>query len=193
MLGIQFLSLSGHKLHCPKGVGALYVNKKTRFIPFMTGGSQENNKRGGTENVASIVALGKACELAKERVYLENEKVLRMRNMLEAALLSSLSDIQINGDVEHRLPNTSNLTFTGVDSEALLMLLDEKQIYCSAGSACTSGSHAPSHVLKAMGITDTQARSSLRFSFSHLNTEAEVDQAAEQITLLVKKIRNRTA
>jgi len=192
-LGIQFLSLSGHKLHCPKGVGALYVNKKTRFIPFMTGGSQENNKRGGTENVASIVALGKACELARERAGVENEKVLRMRNMFETALLSSLSDIKINGDEEHRLPNTSNLTFTGVDSEALLMLLDEKQIYCSAGSACTSGSHAPSHVLKAMGITDTQARSSLRFSFSHLNTEEEVHEAVKQITFLVNKIRSRTA
>jgi cysteine desulfurase len=192
-LGIQFLSLSGHKLHCPKGVGALYVNKKTRFIPFMTGGSQENNKRGGTENVASIVALGKACELARERAGVENEKVLRMRNTFETALLSSLSHIKINGDEEHRLPNTSNLTFTGVDSEALLMLLDEKQIYCSAGSACTSGSHAPSHVLKAMGITDTQARSSLRFSFSHLNTEEEVHEAVKQITFLVNKIRSRTA
>lgn len=192
-LGIQFLSLSGHKLHCPKGVGALYVNKKTRFIPFMTGGSQENNKRGGTENVASIVALGKACDLARERAGIENEKVLRVRNTFETALLSSLSHIKINGDEEHRLPNTSNLTFTGVDSEALLMLLDEKQIYCSAGSACTSGSHAPSHVLKAMGITDTQARSSLRFSFSHLNTEEEVHEAVKQITFLVNKIRSRTA
>jgi cysteine desulfurase len=191
-LGIQFLSLSGHKLHCPKGVGALYVNKKTRFIPFMTGGSQENNKRGGTENVASIVALGKACDLARERAGVENEKVLRMRNNFETALLSSLSHIKINGDDEHRLPNTSNLTFTGVDSEALLMLLDEKQIYCSAGSACTSGSHAPSHVLKAMGITDTQARSSLRFSFSHLNTEEEVHEAVKQITFFVNKIRSRT-
>lgn len=191
-LGTQFLSLSGHKLHCPKGVGALYVNKKTRFIPFMTGGSQENNKRGGTENVASIVALGKACDLARERAGVENEKVLRMRNTFETALLSSLSDIKINGDEEHRLPNTSNLTFTGVDSEALLMLLDEKQIYCSAGSACTSGSHAPSHVLKAMGITDTQARSSLRFSFSHLNTEEEVHEAVKQITFFVNKIRSRT-
>jgi len=191
-LGIQFLSLSGHKLHCPKGVGALYVNKKTRFIPFMTGGSQENNKRGGTENVASIVALGRACDLARERAGVENEKVLRMRNTFETALLSSLSHIKINGDEEHRLPNTSNLTFTGVDSEALLMLLDEKQIYCSAGSACTSGSHAPSHVLKAMGITDTQARSSLRFSFSHLNTEEEVHEAVKQITFLVNKIRSRT-
>ena len=189
-LGIQFLSLSGHKLHCPKGVGALYINKKTRFTPFLIGGSQENNKRGGTENVASIVALGKACELARERAAMENEKILNFRNTFEAVLLNSISDVKINGDVDHRLPNTTNLTFNGVDSEALLMLLDERQIYCSAGSACTSGSHAPSHVLKAMGISDTQARSSLRFSFSHFNTETEIQQAAEQITLLVKKIRN---
>jgi len=191
-LGIQFLSLSGHKLHCPKGVGALYVNKKTRFIPFMTGGSQENNRRGGTENVALIVALGKACEVARERAAIENEKILHIRNTFESSLLFSISGIKINGDMQNRLPNTTNLTFPGVDSEALLMLLDDKQIYCSAGSACTSGSHAPSHVLKAMGITDTQARTSLRFSFSHLNTEAEVHQAVEQITFLVKKIRNST-
>jgi len=191
-LGIQFLSLSGHKLHCPKGVGALYVNKKTRFTPFMTGGSQENNRRGGTENVALIVALGKACELARERAAIENDKILHIRNTFESSLLSSISDIKINGDVQDRLPNTTNLTFPGVDSEALLMLLDDKQIYCSAGSACTSGSHAPSHVLKAMGITDTQARASLRFSFSHLNTETEIHQAVEQITVLVKKIQTST-
>ena len=121
---------------------------------------------------------------------MENEKILNFRNTFEAVLLNSISDVKINGDVDHRLPNTTNLTFNGVDSEALLMLLDERQIYCSAGSACTSGSHAPSHVLKAMGISDTQARSSLRFSFSHFNTETELQQAAEQITLLVKKIRN---
>jgi cysteine desulfurase len=158
----------------------------------MTGGSQENNRRGGTENVALIVALGKACELARERAAIENDKILHIRNTFESSLLSSISDIKINGDVQDRLPNTTNLTFPGVDSEALLMLLDDKQIYCSAGSACTSGSHAPSHVLKAMGITDTQARASLRFSFSHLNTETEIHQAVEQITVLVKKIQTST-
>jgi cysteine desulfurase len=173
-------------------VGALYINKKTRFTPFMTGGSQENNRRGGTENVALIVALGKACELARERMEIENKKILHIRNTFESALLSSVSDIKINGDVQDRLPNTTNLTFPGIDSEALLMLLDEKQIYCSAGSACTSGSHAPSHVLKAMGISDAHARASLRFSFSHLNTETEIQHVVEQITVLVKKIRKHT-
>ncbi len=192
-LGIQFLSLSGHKLHCPKGVGALYVNRKTRFTPFLNGGAQENSKRGGTENVASIVALGKACELAVKRITSIDRKVLEHRNAFEAAVLASITGVTINGDIQNRLPNTTNLTFSGVDAEGLLMLLDEQKIYCSAGSACTSGSHNPSHVLKSMGLSDTQARSSLRFSFSHLNTRDEITRSVEQIIAAVSKIRTLTA
>ncbi|NBV84819.1 MAG: aminotransferase class V-fold PLP-dependent enzyme [Verrucomicrobia bacterium] len=188
--GIQFLSLSGHKLHCPKGVGALYVNRKTRFTPFLTGGAQENNKRGGTENVASIVALGKACELAEKRQAFYKDQISKLRDSFERSVMESISGVTINGDISHRLPNTTNLTFSGVDAEGLLMLLDEQNIYCSAGSACTSGSHSPSHVLKAMGLTDTQARSSLRFSVSHLNTEEEVSRAAAQVVAAASKIRS---
>jgi cysteine desulfurase len=188
-LGIQFLSLSGHKLHCPKGVGAIYVNKKTRFIPFIHGGGQENSKRAGTENVASIVGMGKACELAKERIITVQKETSDLRNKFEVLLKAQLGELTVNGDQDNRLPNTTNLSFSGIDSEALLMLLDERQIYCSAGSACTSGSHAPSHVLKAMGISDVQARASLRFSFSHFNDEKEVELAVEAVSAAILKIK----
>jgi cysteine desulfurase len=188
-LGIQFLSLSGHKLHCPKGVGAIYVNKKTRFIPFIHGGGQENSKRAGTENVASIVGMGKACELAKERLITVQKETSDLRNKFEMLLKAQLGELTVNGDQDNRLPNTTNLSFSGIDSEALLMLLDERQIYCSAGSACTSGSHAPSHVLKAMGISDVQARASLRFSFSHFNDKKEVELAVEAMSAAILKIK----
>lgn len=189
-IGVQFISLSGHKLHCPKGVGALYVSKKTRFTPFLTGGSQEGGKRGGTQNVASIVAFGKACELAASEIEKKETALRVLRDRFEEQLFQKIGNIQINGDEANRLPNTSNLAFENTDAEALLMLLDEKNIACSAGSACTSGSVNPSHVLKAMGCTDMRARSSLRFSFSFYNTLAEVEKAVDIITKSVAKIRS---
>jgi cysteine desulfurase len=189
-LPIQFLSLSGHKLHAPKGFGALYVNRRVRFIPYLIGGGQEHKRRGGTENTASIIALGAAAELAAERLETENTFVRRLRDRFEQGILQRVPGTQVNGHVERRLPNTSNLAIDGVDSEAMLLLLDQKGIYCSAGSACTAGSLEPSHVLRAMGLSTERARGSLRFSFSHLNTEAEVDHALEVIPGLVEKVRS---
>ena len=188
--GIQFMSLSGHKLHCPKGVGALYVNRKTRFTPFLTGGSQESGKRGGTQNVASIVAFGKACELAGQKLSESKGQLALLRDHFEEELFKRISGIRINGDPENRLPNTSNLAFDNVDGEALLILLDERNVACSAGSACTAGSVNPSHVLKAMGCSDKHARSSLRFSFSQNNSLKETDQAVDVITQAVARVRS---
>ena len=187
---IQFLSLSGHKLHCPKGVGALYVNRKTRFSPFLIGGSQENGKRGGTQNVASIVGFGKACELAAATLQADAEHVRSLRDHFEGRVLAEVTGVSINGDPINRLPNTTNLAFANVDSEALLLLLDEQGVCCSAGSACTSGSVHPSHVLKAMGHSDSHARSSLRFSFSKFNSLAETERAIAALLNAVAKIRS---
>ncbi len=186
---INFLSLSGHKLHCPKGVGVLYVNRRSRFNPFLIGGSQEEGRRGGTENVASIVALGKAAELAQASLEHENDAVRALRDRFEAAMLEKIPGASVNGDREARLPNTSNLAFEGVESEGALMLLDKAGICCSAGSACTAGSIHPSHVLRAMGFSNDRARASLRFSFSRFNTEAEVDRAIEIVPGVVEKLR----
>jgi cysteine desulfurase len=186
---VQFMSVSGHKLHCPKGIGALYVNRKTRFAPYMTGGSQENFKRAGTQNVAYIVGFGKACEIAAAQMEDEAAKIKSLRDQFEEALLSQISGVRVNGDVNNRLPNTTNLAFENIDGELLLQLLDDQNIACSAGSACTAGSINPSHVLKAMGVTDKAARSSLRFSFSRYNSKAEVIHAAETIRQIVLKMR----
>lgn len=187
---INFLSLSGHKLHCPKGIGVLYVNRRTRFSPFMIGGSQEAGKRGGTQNVASIVALGKACEIAGEWMEHESTEVLALRNRFEETVLAEIPGAEVNGDREFRLPNTSNLAFEGIDSEAVLMLLDQNGICCSAGSACTAGSLHPSHVLKGMGFSDERARSSLRFSFSRFNRAEELETAVKVLKNVVAKLRS---
>ena len=190
---INYLSLSGHKLHCPKGVGALYVNRRTRFHPFLTGGSQESGKRAGTQNVASIVALGKACELASGWIGGEATTVRALRDRFEAGVLERIPGTQVNGDPVHRLPNTSSIAFEGLDSEAVLMLLDQRGLCCSAGSACTTGSLHPSHVLKGMGFSDDRARSSLRFSFSLFNTEAEVDRALDLLPEVTGKLQRIAA
>jgi cysteine desulfurase len=186
---INFLSVSGHKLHCPKGVGVLYINRRTRFNPFLLGGSQEEGRRAGTENVASIVALGKAAELAGAAMEHENTFVRALRDTFENAVLEKISGTEVNGAREPRLPNTSNLSFAGVDSEAVLMLLDKEGICCSAGSACTAGSIHPSHVLRAMGFSTERARSSLRFSFSRFNTEEETLRAVEVLVGVINKLR----
>jgi cysteine desulfurase len=179
-------------LHAPKGVAALYVNRKTRFNPYLIGGGQENRKRGGTENTASIVALGKAAELASSALRMESTCIKALRGRFELGLLNTLSSIRVNGHRTRRLPNTSNLAIEDVDSEGMLMLLDEKGICCSAGSACTAGSLEPSHVLRAMGYSNERARGSLRFSFSKFNSESEIDQALQIIPKAVEKLRGMT-
>ena len=189
-LPINFLSLSGHKLHAPKGVAALDVNRRTRFSPYLLGGGQENKRRGGTENTASIVALGHAAELASAALDEEIGRVKALRDRFEQGMLDAVSSVQINGDRTRRLPNTSNLAIEGVDSEGMLLLLDQRGVCCSAGSACTAGSLEPSHVLKAMGFPTERARGSLRFSFSRFNTEAEVDLALQIIPNAVEKLRS---
>jgi cysteine desulfurase len=189
---IQFLSLSGHKLHAPKGVGALYVNRRARFFPFLIGGGQENKRRGGTENTASIVALGKAAELAAGHMQDEDRVVRELRDTFEQQALERIPGATVNGDRERRLPNTTNLSIEGIDSEAMLMILDQQGVCCSAGSACTTGSLEPSHVLRAMGLSNEQARASLRFSFGRANTMEEVKRALEILSRAVKKLREMT-
>ncbi len=187
--GIHLLSVSGHKLHCPKGVGVLYVNKRVRFTPLLRG-SQEETRRGGTQNVASIVALGKAAEIATRHLAEEQTRVRAFRDRFENEILARVSGVEVNGDRDHRLPNTTNLTFEGIEAEGALMLLDERGICCSAGSACTSGSVHPSHVLKAMGFSNERARASLRFSFGRFNTEQEIDAALRIVPAVVEKLRS---
>ena len=172
---IDMLSLSGHKLHAAKGVGALYVRKGTRFSPFLIGGHQEKGRRGGTENVPSLIGLGEACELAGQNLEQENTTVKALRDRLENALLARIPNSRVNGDRQARLPNTSNISFEFVEGEAILLRLNEFGICASSGSACTSGSLQPSHVLRAMGVPFTMAHGSIRFSLSIYNTEAEID------------------
>ncbi len=186
---IDMLSLSGHKLHAPKGVGVLYIKKGTRFSPFMVGGHQEAGKRAGTENVPGIVGLGKACELAAQNLEQENNKVKCLRDKLENTLLKMCPGSRLNGDRENRLPNTSNLSFEYIEGEAILLMLDKFGICASSGSACTSGSLEPSHVLRAMGVPFTAAHGSIRFSLSRYNTEAEVDYTIEKMPPIINKLR----
>jgi cysteine desulfurase len=188
-LPIHFLSLSGHKLHAPKGVGALYVNRKARFQPLLIGGPQEGGRRAGTDNVPSMIGLGKAAEIAGEKIDEENSRVRALRDRFEETLLSEVEDVLVNGDRANRLPNTCNLAFTGVSAQAILLKLDQEGICCSLGSSCTTGSVQPSHVLRAMHFTNERARSSLRFSFGRFNTEAEVDRALEVLPRIVRNLR----
>jgi len=186
---IDLLSLSGHKLHGPKGVGVLYVRKGTRLSPYMLGGHQEAGRRAGTENVPGIVGLGKACELAANNFEQENNKVKNLRDKLENAILEKCPDSLLNGDKQNRLPNTSNISFEYIEGEAILLMLDQYGICASSGSACTSGSLEPSHVLRAMGVPFTAAHGSIRFSLSRYNTEEEVDYTIEKIQPIVNQLR----
>ncbi len=189
--GVHLLSLSGHKLHAPKGVGALYVNRLIRFQPLIIGGGQEGEKRSGTENVAGIVGFGAAAELAREELGRGREQELRgLRDRFEHAVLKEIEGTEINGDRERRLPNTSNIYFEGVDAEGLLILLDEEGVCCSPGSACSTGVFEPSRVIMAMGFTKERAKSSVRFSFSLENTEDEADRAVEILGRAVSRIRS---
>ncbi|HUB68476.1 MAG TPA: cysteine desulfurase NifS [Candidatus Methylacidiphilales bacterium] len=186
---IDFLSLSGHKLHAPKGVGVLYVKRRTKVVPYVIGGGQERGKRGGTENVASIVGLGRASELALSRLADEQSRVRALRDRFENLLLERLPHLYINGKREQRLPNTSNIAFDFVEAEAILLKLDLNGICASSGSACTTGSLDPSHVLSAMGLTPARARSCVRFSFSHYNSDADIDYAFEVIPPMIESLR----
>ena len=187
---VDMLSLSGHKLHAPKGVGVLYIRKGTKFSPFLIGGHQEHGRRGGTENVASIVALGKACELARQHMDAENTRVKKLRDRLEAGLLAAIPASAVNGDIDNRLPNTCNIGFESVEGEAILLLMDQHGICASSGSACTSGSLEPSHVLRAMGVPFTSAHGSVRFSLSIYNTEKEIDYIIEKLPPIIERLRN---
>ncbi len=186
---IDFLSLSGHKLHAPKGVGALFVRRGTRFSPFLLGGHQESNRRAGTEAVPNLVALGRAADLVLANLDKENTAVAALRDRLERELLARCPDAKVNGDSAHRLPNTTNISFEFIEGEAILLLLDQHGICASSGSACTTGSLEPSHVLRAMGVPFTAAHGSIRFSFSIYNTAADVDKVIEVLPGIVRRLR----
>jgi cysteine desulfurase len=187
---VDMLSLSGHKLHGPKGVGALYVRKGTKYVPFMIGGHQERNRRGGTENTAAIVGLGKAAELAGRFLASGGYRgVSALRDRLEQGLLARVPHVRVNGDPEQRLPNTASVAFEYVEGEAILLMLNEHGICASSGSACTSGSLEPSHVLRAMGVPFTAAHGSIRFSLSRYTTEKEVDFVLEKLPPVIARLR----
>ena len=186
---IDMLSLSGHKLHAPKGVGALYVKRGVRFRPLLRGGHQERGRRAGTENVPGIVALGKAAELAIQHMADEQSRVKDLRDRLEKAILQTVPNCFVNGDLHDRLPNTSNIAFEFVEGEAILLHLTRAGVAASSGSACTSGSIEPSHVLLAMNIPVTAAHGSIRFSLSHDNSVEDVNRVIEVMPPIIEKLR----
>ncbi len=187
---VDMLSISGHKLHAPKGIGVLYIRKGTRFSPFIIGGHQEKGRRGGTENVPYIIGLGKACELAKKNLDEERTRVRALRDYLEKGILERIPNTLLNGDRENRLPNTLNVSFEYVEGESILLLLSDLGICASSGSACTSGSLEPSHVLRAMGVPFTAAHGSIRFSLSIYNTKEEMDYIIEHLPPIIQKLRD---
>ncbi len=187
---VTYLSISGHKLHAPKGVGALYVRGGTKFFPWCIGGHQEKNRRGGTENVAGIVAFGKAAELALGDIDIEAKQVSKLRDKLETQIINKIPRALVQGDKKNRLPNTTNIGFESIEGEAILLLMNEFGICASSGSACTSGSLDPSHVLVAMGIPFTRAHGSIRFSLSKYTTEAEIDYVVEKLPPIIQRLRD---
>ncbi len=188
-LGVDFLSLSAHKLHAPKGVGLLYVRKQTPYQPYLIGGGQERGRRGGTENVANSIAFGRAAELAQATLNDENTRVRALRDRIEETLLKTVTGTARNGGKEPRLPNTANLSFDGVEAEAVLLLLDQAGICASSGSACTTGSLEASHVLIAMGLSPARARGSVRFSLGIYNTAEDVDYLLMELPAIITKLR----
>lgn len=186
---IDMLSLSGHKLHAPKGVGVLFVRKRLPFRPYLIGGHQEKSRRAGTENTPGIIALGKACELAGANIETENSQVKVLRDKLERGILDAVPDAVLNGHPTKRLPNTANISFGYVEGEAILLMLDQLGICASSGSACTSGSLEPSHVLRAMGVPFTFAHGSIRFSLSRFTTEKEIDFVVENLPKVIENLR----
>jgi cysteine desulfurase len=187
---VDMLSMSGHKIHAPKGVGVLYVRKGTKFSPFLIGGHQEHGRRGGTENVASIIGLGKACELARNHFTKDMVRVQQLRDKLESVLLEKVPHAFVNGDRENRLPNTTSIAFEYIEGESILLMLNEYGICASSGSACTSGSLEPSHVLRAMGVPFTAAHGSIRFSLSTYNTEEDIDFIIEKMPPIIERLRS---
>lgn len=186
---IDLLSLSSHKIHGPKGVGALYVRKGTKINPLIIGGHQEFGKRAGTENVPGIIGLGKACELLGKYLNVETEQVKSLRDQLQKRLLESCPYTRVNGGNQPRLPNTANISFEYIEGEAILLLLDELNIAASSGSACTSGSLEPSHVLRAMGVPFTLVHGSIRFSLSRFNTKDEINYVIEHMPPIINRLR----
>jgi cysteine desulfurase len=186
---IDMLSLSGHKLHAPKGIGVLYLRKGTKFSPFLIGGHQERGRRGGTEATPSIIGMGVAAELARKNMDRENTFVKGLRDRLESTLLKIVPNTKVNGDRVNRLPNTTNISFEFVEGEGILLMMDEFGICASSGSACTSGSLQPSHVLRAMGVPFTMAHGSIRFSLSIYNSDEEIDFVIEKLPPIIETLR----
>lgn len=182
---VHLLSISGHKIHAPKGVGALYVSRNIRFSPYLLGGGQENERRSGTENVASIVGLGKAAEMVKQKA----DKTRELRDAFERHILSKFAFVSVNGHTSQRLPNTTNLHFQGIDAEAILILLDREGVCCSPGSACSTGAKNPSAVLTAMGFDEAHAKSSVRFSFSTMNSTKDVEESLAILERVIERIQ----
>jgi cysteine desulfurase len=188
-MDVDLMSISGHKLHAPKGIGVLYIRKGTYFVPLLMGGHQEQGRRGGTENVPYIVGLGKAAELALDHLGEEQKRIKSLRDRLENELLEKALDASVNGDRAHRLPNTTSISFKYIEGEAILLLLSAEGIAASSGSACTSGSLEPSHVLRAMGVPFTRVHGSVRFSLSRYNTEEDVSYIVEKMVPIVRRLR----
>ncbi|MCP4722585.1 MAG: cysteine desulfurase NifS [Desulfobacteraceae bacterium] len=187
--GVDMLSLSGHKIHGPKGIGVLYVKKGFKFTPYLIGGHQEGGRRGGTENTAFIIGLGKACQLAKENLGVMNTQVRELRDYLQSRLLEKITSTSVNGVLDNRLPNTLSIGFDAVEGESILLLLDREGICASSGSACTSGSLEPSHVLMAMEVPFKSAHGTIRFSLSHYNTKEEMDHIVTAMISTIEKLR----
>jgi len=192
-LPVDLLTISAHKFHGPKGVGALYVRRGITFPPFIIGGHQERNRRAGTENVAGIVGMGQAAEIALARVAEDSERIGKLRNRLEESLLRSCPECRVNGQQRNRLPNTSNLSFRYLEGESILVLLDQSGICASTGSACTAGSSEPSHVLRAMGVAAEWIQGTVRFSLGRFNTEKEVDVVNQTLPAIVQRLQGLSA
>jgi cysteine desulfurase len=190
---VDLLTMSGHKFHGPKGVGALYIRRGISFPPFIIGGHQERNRRAGTENVAGIIGMGKAAELAQKHLPEDAERIRALRDKFETSIAQSCSDCRVNGQGQNRLPNTSNIGFRYLEGESILVLLDQHGICASTGSACTAGSSEPSHVLRAMEVAPDWLQGAVRFSLSRLNTEEEVHYVNEKLPLIVQRLQSLSA
>jgi cysteine desulfurase len=183
------MSISGHKMHAPKGVAALFIRRGTRFAPYIIGGHQERGRRGGTENVASIVGFGVAGELARQHVESGSTKMRDLRDKLQEGLLDACPGARVNGDPLNRTPNTLNISFEYVEGEAILLKINEYNICASSGSACTSGSLEPSHVLRSMGVPFTAIHGSVRFSLSRYTTDEEIDFVLAKMPPIITELR----
>jgi len=192
-LPVDLLTISAHKFHGPKGVGALYVRRGITFPPFIIGGHQERNRRAGTENVAGIVGMGKAAEIALAHLADDSERIGKLRDCFEESLLRSCPESRVNGRQQNRLPNTSNVSFRYLEGESILVLLDQQGICASTGSACTAGSSEPSHVLRAMGVAAEWLQGTVRFSLGRFNTEKEVDVVNQTLPAIVKRLQGLSA